>query len=107
MARRAGAWSSSPGRLREPLPHGLAVGGPAGQRPGGSDVAVVVLAVGRPAARGGRGGEVPLDRVEDGQALGDEAGGELTEALRAVEDVDIGPGEAAGGFLDDLRKLVD
>src|SRR6185312_14697525 len=53
------------------------------------------------------GGQVLLDRVEDGQALADQARGDLTEAICAVQHVDVRAGQAARGLLDDLRELVD
>src|SRR5580700_6657791 len=47
------------------------------------------------------------DRVEDGHALADQAGRDLAEAVGAVEDGDVGPGQAGRRFLDDQRELVD
>src|SRR6266702_8409833 len=51
--------------------------------------------------------EALLDRVEDRQALADQPGGDLAEAVRAVEHVDVRTRHAARGLADDLRQLVD
>ena len=53
------------------------------------------------------GAQVLADRVQDGQALADQAGGDLAEAVGAVEHVDVGAGQAGRRLLDDLRQLVD
>ena len=45
-----------------------------------------------------------LQRVEDRQALADQAGDDLVDALGAVEDGEVGVGEAAGGRLDQGRE---
>src|SRR5580658_4536571 len=46
-------------------------------------------------------------RIEDRQALSHQAGGDLPEAVGAVEDGQVGARKTLSGLLDDLGKLVD
>src|ERR1700748_3135641 len=61
--------------------------------------------VGGPALR--LPGHALADRVQDGQALADQPGGDLAQAVGAVEHADVGAGQPARGLLDDERQLVD
>src|SRR5438093_12944151 len=47
------------------------------------------------------------DRIQDGQALADQPGGNLAEAVSAVEHAHVSPGQPGRGLLDDQRELVD
>ena len=51
--------------------------------------------------------ESATQRIEDGQALADQAGGHLAEAVGAVQDVDVRALQPDGRLLDDLRELLD
>ena len=57
------------------------------------------------AVAGDRGGL--LQRVKDRQALADQAGDDLVDALGAVQDGEVGGGEATGGCLDEGREDLD
>src|SRR6201984_2884162 len=61
--------------------------------------------VGGPALR--LPGHPLADRVQDGHALADQPGGDLAQAVGAVEHADVGAGPPARGLLDDQRQLVD
>src|SRR5207244_12111867 len=61
--------------------------------------------VGGPALR--LPGHPLADRVQDGQALADQPGGDLAQAVGAVEHAHVGPGQPGRGLLDDERQLVD
>src|SRR5206468_9381983 len=52
-------------------------------------------------------GHALADRIEDGQALADQPGGDLAQAVGAVEHADVGAGQPGRSLLDDQRQLVD
>src|SRR5207245_4203647 len=61
--------------------------------------------VGGPALR--LPGHALADRVQDGQALADQPGGDLAQAVGTVEHADVGAVQPGRGLLDDQRELVD
>src|SRR5262249_25521492 len=54
-----------------------------------------------------RPGEASLHRLQDGQALANQASRDLAQPISTVEHADVGGGEARRSLLHDHRQLLD